>query len=314
VTPTVRQGHTGAAAGTFSEYVYFPAHGVGFVILANSRISGEAVFGRLDALMTDFVLAGAKDPPAPGVTLSEAQMKSYEGFYEADNPQDRIYALRDALIGNMDIKVENGALHAHPYTSPIDFALVPLGGGKFYAKGQEVDASAILGRDDLGRDVLSLSDILIPGSHAVRVDSLWPKVRVWSFVAATAVTLSSLLWALIWIPWALIRRLRRKPGVAVLTRLAPLAASSCFLIMLYTFATISGWKWAFPSPEAVRFWLAGWGLALFSLMSVVVLIRARSNAGRSVRAYDWIVTVVCSGLAIYLYHWQLLGFESWTYQ
>lgn len=310
-SPVARQWHTGAAAGTYSEYVYFPKYGVGFVVLANSRVSAEAVFGTLDALLSDFVLAGAKDLPAPGIKLSDAQLKSYEGFYEADNPQDQIYALQDALVGNTVIKVENGALHAHPYATPIDIELVPLAGGQFYARGQEVNASGIIGRDELGHDVVSLGYEYIVGSHSVRVDSQWPKIRVWLFAVCLLVTLSAPTFAIVWIPLALIRRLRHKPSANLVSRIAPLLASVCFLIMLYTFATIHGWKWAFPTPEAIRFWLAGWGLGLFSLLAVIVLVREWRKLRRVARIYQGLVTAVCCALAVYLYQWQLLGFKSW---
>jgi CubicO group peptidase (beta-lactamase class C family) len=312
--PAARQWHTGAAAGTYSEYVYFPKHGVGFIILTNSRVSAEAVFGTLDALLSDFVLAGAKDLPAPGIKLSDEQLKSYEGFYQADNPQDQIYALQDALLGNTVIEVKNGTLHAHPYPTPIDIELVPLAKGQFYAKGQEVNGSGIMGRDELGRDVVSLSYEYIIGSHAVRVDSQRPKLRIWLFAAGVLVTLSAVLFAVVWVPLALVRRLRHRPNARLVSRIAPLLASGCFLVMLYTFATIHGWKWSFPSPEAIRFWLAGWGLGLFSLISVIVSIREWRKVRRVAGIYQGLVTAVCCALAIYLHHWQLLGFKSWTYQ
>jgi hypothetical protein len=283
--------------------------------MTNSRISQKTVFEDLDALLTAYVLSGNKESPRPGIPLTQDQLKEFEGYYQADNPRDQIFDLQDELAGGIEIRAEKGALHVHPYPLPINIELVALPGNQFYAKGQQLDGSAIIGHDELGNYVLSIDEMFVPGSHAVRVSAFWPKLRAWLFIAALLAAISAIAYALFWIPAWLVRKIRHRPGAAVVTRVAPLTASLCVLSFIYTYITISGWKWCFPTPEAILFWLSGWGLLICSVLAIAILVRKRLDIhGRLSRIHSWVVAVACSGLVIFFSYWHLIGFRSWIYR
>ena len=144
------RGHTGGIDGFLSEYGYLPGQGVGFVVLLNSRRSGQALL-EIRRLILDYLLEGTPLPPPPRAVVPEAELLRWAGTYHDAAPRWQLMAFLDRIRPGVELFVDGGRLYWRqlPGSGPAG-ELVPLGGDRF--RLAEASGSHIaFGRDLEGR-------------------------------------------------------------------------------------------------------------------------------------------------------------------
>lgn len=301
--PIVARGHDGGIDGFFSTYRYLPVQGLGFVVLINSSASVRAL-QELDELVRNYLIAGLPAPEQPAVHLADAELRKFTGYYQAANPRSQLFAFLDRLLGGRRVFLRNGALYQKGLFGPAQ-RLVPVARNQFRLE-REPEASTIFCTAEDGAQVLVSQRF-----YGERVSPWWPMVRPWLMAATLALTLSPILFALVWIPRKLLGRMKNVRHLSV--RVAPLLAGLSLLAAILLLSQTPAWKLGTRNAMTVGVCLATWVFLFSSIGSLPLSMRSFAlEVNRGVRIHSLLASLACSGLAAYLAYWRLIGLKLWA--
>ena len=128
------------------------------------------------------------------------------------------------------------------------------------------------------------------------------------------VVVAVLLFALVWIPRWLFRRMRGVPNLHL--RLLPLLAvlsflGACLAMALYDEDLIP--RFGAPTPWSIAFVAGTWAFALFSAASFLALLAAkRQGMNRAAWLHAVVVSLLLAIGALYLAWWGVIGWRPWS--
>ncbi len=146
--------------------------------------------------------------------------------------------------------------------------------------------------------------------YFVKINPIWPMTRLALIVVALFAMLTSVAFAVIWIPRKLFGRMKEAPHLAV--RILPLFATLSLLAAFAMALTSAPVYLARPGLASITFFL---GTIAFAILSVVglalALISERWPISRGVRVHSLLVAVACVGITSYLAYWHQIGLRLW---
>ncbi len=301
-------GHGGAVPGFLSEYAYNLDGGLGFVVLQNSfdNIFSNDVF----ELVWQYVISGVDSViPAASVSAPAGRLKDYCGYYESRNPRMHLMEFAEVLFGGVTILYEHDTLYSQGFMDRRR-PLIPVTESLFRLP-EHPEASRVFAEASDGTMVFASQ-----GSYYEKTDPFKPIVYRTLFFGVVLVLISSVAYALVWVPVHLYRRVTKKSGRSAYLwmRVVPLTAVLSLLLGVIIAADQTLLDFGRMSPRNVVFFVA---TLLFAVLSVLSLFTSWRSFFKPVKApariYAIVLSSACLGATMYLGYWGLIGLRLWAY-
>jgi CubicO group peptidase (beta-lactamase class C family) len=305
----VTHGHDGGIDGFLSSYRYMPEQDWGYVVLLNSTGSGGAL-ENINRLAIEFLSKDYPKPYKPVAALAPAELQSFTGFYAQRAPRSQMLAFLDDLTGGIRIRVIGGQLtHSSMFGRPEP--MLPAGKNLFRAD-KDPEGTTLFFADEPGH--MAFSSLGNEGvSYAVRVNPVWPYTRVALLVVCAVVMLSSVPFALIWLPLKLFGRMKDVQHLSV--RVVPLLALLSLPAIPFCFNALHGSAIGTLNLFTVGIYAATILFALLSLLGLVLALRVpQAEIHRAVRIHSLVVSLACCLVTLFFASWGLIGVRLWAAQ
>ena len=301
----VFHGHNGGVDGGLTELAYLPDAGVGYAFMINSGNGGA--FSEIGKLVRAYVTRGLTKPalppagPGPSIDLARA----FSGWYEPINPRNEMLHFAERVLGLTRVRVDGAKATMRPVLGPPE-VFVATGGRLFRPDNAPIPTLALAADGSEGTLVLVGRTTLrqIPSWLA------WSEIVVVTLAAVFAMT--SVLFALVWIPRKLFRRMRGVPHLAV--RALPLAAVMTCVVAaglllasddtIRRFGDLTPWSAAFFAATILFPILAVWGL-------VEAVRRRHAQINRIAWWHSFVTSLLLTCVAAYLAYWGVVGWQTW---
>lgn len=195
-------GHGGGIEGFLSQYAYSTTRDAGVVVLLNGTYSGEAM-RRITQLALRYLKADVEPPPKPEETIAENVLRGYEGYYHPANPRNQAFAFIEWLMSGQRVSVNGNRLQLTPmFGTPS--ALIPVSENLFRFEA-DPEPTRVFTKDENGVTVLTGGFAYFEQRPRWRVE-----IIRWPVLISTALSLTPLVAAIVWIILGLSRRLVRR--------------------------------------------------------------------------------------------------------
>jgi len=308
--PLTQHGHDGGIDGFESRYVYIPEAGVGYFFSINdfSRTAPRGPMHDIEQLLYAYMTrdaAAAHQQPAASMPPGASE---WTGYYEPAAPRQEKLLYLDLLLGGRFVSLKDGKMYLRSIFGPPT-ALIPVGGDQFRTDQSE-EATTIFTTDSKGRTVMvaSAPPVSAMPEYFVKTSPLWPMTRLLLVLAAIAAMLSSIVFALIWIPHGIFFGKVEHLAIRVLPLLATISIIAAFAMAL----TSEPIYLARMGLASLTYFIGTIAFAIFSVIGLMLtLTTSRSPIHRGVRIHSFLVAMACVGLTSYLAYWGQLGIRFW---
>ncbi len=305
-------GHDGGIDGFISSFGYLPQEGLGYFCSINSA-NGRAI-GEIISLIQGYLTRDLDRPTPPqGVELAPEEMDRYTGYYETFTPRTELSRFLEVILGLTRLEEEEGMLYIKPLMGGAK-ELVPLGDGVFRGSEEPVATTVFIQEE---------GDMILQGyggPASVNLRSLSP----WKYWARLGLTVfsffmmaSSLLFALVWVPLAVLKK--RDMHRYMSLRLLPVLPTLTFLALsfLLILSTLAGGD---PIQQFgnLTIWSGGIFILtlLFGLTSLAGLVQTIRAWGWQVNNFIWFHSLLVSlgnmTATLFLAYWGVIGFRIWA--
>ncbi len=300
-------GHSGAVPGFVSEYYYNHDAGLGFVILQNSFgiMFDSDVFDRV----WEFVSSRVESPPALSEPLQCERMRSYCGYYEPRNPRLKLAGFIDLLTGGITVFCENDTLHTQGMgedRSPLVHV-----SGNLFRRPNDPEATRVFVESPDGGLVYASQ-----GSYYERTTIWKTYLHRFLVISALILMLSSIAYALFWVPVYTYKRLTRKENLCryLGMRLVPLLAVLSLAAGVAKMADQTMLEFGSKTTLNVIFYVSTLVFAALSTLSLYTTYRSFRKPVKNVgRIYAVLLSLSCFGMTLYLGYWGVIGLRLWSY-
>jgi CubicO group peptidase (beta-lactamase class C family) len=303
----VWSGHAGLTPGYYADYRYSLDCGLGYIVLLN--VMGNIVYSGLIDLPAEYLNCEMKRKTVPAADIPLEQLESYCGYYEPRSPRMALAEFSEILFDGITIFVEGDSLYYQRFMADKT-ALIPVSDSLFRRAG-EPDATRAFIKTFDGRLAFVSSR-----SYYERTSNLKPLMHRAFFFGAWCIILSSLVYAIIWVPLWIYKRIKRKVNLPpyLMMRLVPLAAIVSLVLGGLAFANQTFLELSQPGFRNVMFYLATLFFAAFSLLSLYTSWRSFRKPVKTIaRIYAVILSLSCAGMTLYLSYWGIIGLRAWAY-
>lgn len=293
-----RRGHGGQIEGFLAFYVYLPEARLAYAVFMNTW---SPRLGAIDRLIGEYLTSGSpRSQPVPESSATGQELRRLEGVYLPADVRVHAGTWPQLLQRATRVRAEGRGLHLAGLFGKGRQQLIPVFPGGFRSRG-ELEASTVFTRSDDARWVMTGSR-----GYFERVPAWMPYLGAGGLLPALLLMLSSVAYALVWIPARLLGRPVRHAAV----RAVPLGA------VLALIALTAGMLIAPDDPTAaVRFdlpsasyWLVSWLFLVLSFLGLLLARRAFAYELKpAVRIHALLVSIACCGMAAALAHWDLLA-------
>jgi CubicO group peptidase (beta-lactamase class C family) len=303
-------GHDGGVSGGLTDLAYLPGYGVGYVVMINGP-SGKA-FEAIGHLIRRFLTRQLTPPPLPAAAhLDPAVRANYSGWFRPDNPRRQDTYFLERLVGLLRVIPGDTLLILEPLIGSPD-TLVAVDSRLLRPTHTAAAVVALTSDKANGKPISIQSGAFGPSLHRVAAPVAWLEVGLAAlWLLGMALTL---LFALVWVPRWVFRRLRRVTHLSV--RAWPLFATLAVALIV----GISILTAADPFATLARPTIWSVGLFLLTLAYPLFAVAGLSSAVRvppaEIRpAIRWLaftcslLNVVASG---YLFAYGVLGWRPWA--
>lgn len=306
-------GHDGGIDGFISSFGYLPQEGLGYFCSINSA-NGLAI-GEIIDLIQGYLTRDLDRPSPPqGVELAPEEMDRYTGYYETFTPRMELSRFLEVILGLTRLVEGEGKLYIQPLMGGAK-ELVPLGDGFF--RGSEEPVATTVFIQEEGEEMI-LQGYGGPASVNLRSLSPW---KYWLRLGLTTFSFLmmgvSLLYALAWVPLALLKKRDMHKHISL--RLLPVLPALTFLALalLLILSTLVGGD---PIQQFgnITIWSGGIFILtlLFGLTSLAGLIQAIRAWGWQVSNSLWFYSLLVSlgnmTATLFLAYWGVIGFRIWA--
>jgi len=307
--PILQRGHDGGIDGFLSRYIYLPDAGAGYFFSINASGPAGRAMRKLDELFYLYMTRGVQAHQEPALKLAPGASE-WAGYYEPRSPRQATLRYLEILIGGQFVSVGNGRVHVRPVLG-ASRALISVGTNLFRSE-KGAAAGTIFTTD--GKEnvvmVLTLPPVLPIPVYFAKINPIWPMTRLVLVIGALSAMLTSVVFALIWIPRKVFGRMKEVPHLAV--RILPILATISILAAFAMALTSSPIHLARPGLASISFFLGTIAFAILSVASLALaLIATRWPINRGVRIHSILVAVACVGITGYLAYWHQIGLRLW---
>jgi CubicO group peptidase (beta-lactamase class C family) len=309
-------GHYGSIMGFAGAFGYCPELDLGCVLLTNYwDVDFRAGITRLWEAVREYAVGPLeRKVTTPSIfPVSQETLNNYTGYYKWCNPPQQLSAWIDLILNYQIVKPRQDSLYVKSVYFGTWEPLIPVTESLFRSQ-KDHRATKVFVTNSTGKTAF-----IDNGGYYERTGAWKPWGHGILFFLSWIIMLSSVIYALFWIPSLVYKRIRNKPNRApyLPMRIAPLSA---VLIILVSFTFVGmqvedsiallGQK----TMINVVFYLSSWSFALLSLLSVYFTIRSFEKPVKAVaRAYAVVLSLACLGTTIYWGYWGLIGLKLWSY-
>jgi hypothetical protein len=252
---------------------------------------------------------GVKAHQEPAVKMGKGASE-WAGYYEPRSPRQAILRYAEILTGGQFVAVDSRGIHVRPVLG-APRTLIPVGTNLFRTE-KGAAAGTIFTTD--GKDRIVMVSAVPPGIpipvYFVKTDPIWPMTRLALVMGALFAMLTSVVFAIIWIPRKVFGRMKGAPHLAV--RILPLLATISLVAAFAMVLTSEPVYLARPGFASISFFLGTIAFAILSIAGLALaLASARWPMSRGVRIHSILVAVACVGLTSYLAYWHQIGLRVW---
>jgi CubicO group peptidase (beta-lactamase class C family) len=304
-------GHNGATIGYVCTFAYSRELGKGCVLLTNyydmDFISGV---NEIWHSIQDYII-GENVPQSPVVPdITAEQLRQYVGYYELRNSRQQLVAWMDRMLNGTIISMLNDTLYQKDFVGGEKDVLIPVT-EQMFRLSSEPDASKIFFQTPEGHRAYFDEDGYYEKNAAWK-----PWFYIAIFLLAWILMLSTIPYAIIWVPIDLYKRITKKENRSKYLRLrvTPLLA---VLILLYGFVAVSNqslFDFGQRTFSNIQFFCATLLFAALSFYSLFLAIRSfRKSVKILARVYALVVSLSCVGMTIFFSYWGIIGLRLWAY-
>jgi CubicO group peptidase (beta-lactamase class C family) len=300
-------GHSGGVPGFVSEYYYNVESGLGFVVLQNSFgiMFDSDMFDRV----WEYAISRVDSVSLPSRPVQCGQVRSYSGYYLPRSPRMQLAAFMELLTGGVTVLCENDTLYTRGFLENRS-PLIHVSGNLFRRPGQP-EATIVFAKDDDGNMIYASQ------SSYYERSPVWITYLHRFFVfGALILMMSSIAYALIWIPVHIYKKLRRRRNRSkyITMRLVPLLAVVSLILGIIPMQAQTMLGLGLMTPPNVVFFISTLIFAALSTFSLFTAYRSFHKPVKMVaRVYAVLVSSACFGMTLYLGYWGLIGLSLWAY-
>ena len=303
-------GHDGGVQGGAASMGYLPAEGVGYCFMING--GNASAFERIETLIKGYL---TKDLPKPAVPpigkLPPELAQRYSGYYRFDSPRQELTRFMTHLMAVISISVGESELTVDPFIGENSgyFAV----NERLFREKSEKDEDPVA--------TLALIEDPTEGRF-VQTDSVtWRPVPGWIVwvervvaIGSLALMLSSLSFAIIWLPRKLLGRMRAVRHLRV--RVVPLISVLC-IVAAGVLLTVAGNdlipRFGRPTVWSMGFCALTVAFAITAVLGLLLAVRSpASEVNRWTRWHSIAVSVANTIVAAYLLYWGMIGVRTWS--
>lgn len=311
-------GHAATLGGHVAEVRYLDEHDRGFVALVNGSFGEHE---QVEQLLSDYLTRNLRPPAPGGISSEQVDLTEYEGYYVSVAPRYDALGAFAPWTRLLHVRATDLVLNVEPVLSSIDpvrstagDTWLPAGQGTFRGRGDPIASHAFITKN--GEQYVQIN-----GGGGGSFRRISPAL-VWAYwsaaLAALALMASTLLFAVAWIPGALVGR--RSRGAHLQLRIWPLLATVGVVLFLGGVAVVLrdptdvGRLFVTPNVYTLSLWIGSTVLPLASGVGVVQALRCYDSSQSDLVWWHALCTsAVGLLLAGWLAYYGLLGVRVWVY-
>lgn len=308
--------HYGSIMGFCGAYGYCRDIDVGCVILTNRwDVDFETGIIKLWNTLRDYLVKDFDDLPQKPAepVIPDDLLKTYTGYYKWCNPPQQLSAWIDLILNYQIIKFKDSQLsHKSVFFGSWE-PLIPVTQNSF-REDDEFHASKVFIQTPDNNIAFIDND-----SFYLQTSRFQPYVHGYLFFISWIVMLSSIFYAIVWIPIDLFKRITNKESRSqyLRIRVIPLLA---VLIIIVSFTLVGmqvskslayiGQK----TPVNIFFYISTWHFAILSFISLFFTIKSFRKPVKTVaRIYALLLSLSCVAVTLYWAYWGVIGLKLWAY-
>ncbi len=299
-------GHNGGITGFVSISAYSSELGLAFFVSINK---GSSKIGDIAKRIGEYLTEGIDPPQAPSASLSSEELGHVAGYYQNVTPRMEITRVITRFLAVQRVTQENGKLFVKGLFGGENKELIPVTSTSFRFEDQPV-ATAFLIRNEGG-------DQMMQGSMGGNVQKVSGLLRVYFNLVGAGATLalliSSLLFALVWVPAKAFGKFKAMPLKPVLVPLLAILSLVAAILLPALLSSSLVDDLGNLTVLSLTLFVGTVLFALLSLLSLFTTFRSRAVAmGRTVRVHTFLVTLACATTLVYLWTSGWIGLRTWA--
>jgi hypothetical protein len=258
----------------------------------------------------DYVIA-ENIPHIPNIPdISPDQLHQYVGYYELRNSRQQLVAWMDRMLNGTIVSMQNDTLYQKDFIGGNKQVLIPVTEQAFRLP-LEADASKIFFQTPQGHQAYCDGEYYYEKSAAWR-----PWFYTATFLLAWIFMLSTIPYAIVWVPIDLYKRITKEENRSryMRMRIIPLLG---VIFLLYGFIAVSNQSLLDFGQKTfgnIQFFIATLLFAALSFYSLFLAIRSFWKPVKTfARVYALIVSLSCVGMTIFFSCWGIIGLRLWAY-
>lgn len=301
-------GHGGEIEGFLASFGYLPEHGVGYMYVINA--SNRRSFEEIGRLIRAYLVSDLEPPDAPTVAIPLEHLQELAGYYEPVTTRLELSRFIERISGIVHVKSQPGQLVV---TSTLGkpARLLPVAERQFRGPDDPVATTIFIKDEKSGGWIMQVADGQFRGNFR-RIPSWQVWLRWGTATGSLLLMLSSLLFAMVWIPRRLLRKIKVQHlsvrvlpifPILCLFAIAALLISSEDMIQQFGNATV----------RSVSLWLLSYLFVLMSFAGLAQIVRTRRwGVNRGVWIHALLVSLANVIVSLYLIHWGIIGLRTWV--
>lgn len=300
----VYHGHDGAVPGGLTDFAYLSDAGVGYCVMINSR--NTDVLQEICLLLRKYIAQGIPLPSSGATAAVSTRLRAdYEGWYEAISPRAEVTRFFTRLFAFKDLVATPDGLTwgSTKFVATTDRL--------FRRASDPVPTLALISDHAEGTLV---QEVAVEAATYRRIPGIRVALEWTAELAAVALMVSSIGFAVVWIPRRLWGRLRGANNMHV--RVWPFLASLTGAVLLLVFLSSLQEdieRLGRITPWSVAIFLLSVALPVLGITSLAVVWRARrTEPVRLVWWHSLAVSLAATSVALYLMYWGICGIRTWA--
>ena len=301
------RGHSGGGIGFLSEYYYIKDEGIGYVVLCNAFSPPGYI--EVTDVVTEYTIRDIEpQPKPPSVTLSTDQLQQYTGYYQFRNPRQQLTQFINIVIGGVTISLKNDTLYTQGFMEGKK-PLIPVSSNTFRRPYQNI-ATRIFTITPTGEMVYAPL-----GEYYVRTGHWKLYTYIVLFFGAWIFMVSTIPYALVWIPVHLIKKFKRNENrckylpMRTMPLITVLTLTVGFMVLIgQSMLGVCQLSW-----QNVVNYVCTLLFVPFSALSLLFTILSfRKPVKKFARIYALLVSMSLVGMSVYLSWWGVIGMRNWA--
>jgi hypothetical protein len=300
-------GHSGGGPGFIAKYSYLKEHRLGYVVMSN--YFNPQQFQELCKVVQSYLIQGLTPESKPAIQISNEQLQEYAGYYELKSSRMQLTKFLEILFNGVTITHENNTLYESEFMTDKK-VLFGVSENKF-RRIDDADASRIFITNSDQSMIYATN-----GSFYVKAGSWVPYIYRSLFFGALFFMLSAVVYAFIWIPVYLYKKVRKSEKISpyLRMRVVPLIAVLSLVVSIYIVSTqdlINVGQKSFANIAFSVLTLVFGGLSVLSMwIAIKSLFKPIIFFAK---LYCLLLSASCFGMTLFLGYWGIIGLRLWAY-